>query len=122
MVALGQQEIRQVGGANVGEVLDASAMQKEQESRKILTASPQSRRAIAGADAVLLIVGERQQKVVRERQPPVDTLLRLNAPPDLELGQQSKGGQILLQTGGHRVGPTTGRISPVGQIALYQVN
>jgi hypothetical protein len=111
-----------MGGADLREVPDARAMQKDQQRQNILTPSPQRRRAIASADAVLLIVGERQQKVVRKRPSPVDTLLRLDAPPHLELRQQSQGGQILLQTRGYRVGPTTGWIAPVGQIALYQVN
>jgi hypothetical protein len=46
-----------MGGADLREVADARAMQEEQKGRKILTPTPQSLRAIAGADAVLLIVG-----------------------------------------------------------------
>jgi hypothetical protein len=121
-MTLRKQKTRQVDRANLGEVLDARAMQEEQESRKILTPTPQGLRALAGTNAFLLILGQHLLEMRRERVPPISTLLGLDAPPHLKLSQQSQGRQILLETRGHRVGPITGRISPVSLIALDQVN
>jgi hypothetical protein len=56
-----------VGGADLREVLDARAMQKEQESWQMLTPIPQRRWALAGTDAFPLVLGQRLSEMGRER-------------------------------------------------------
>jgi hypothetical protein len=56
-----------VGGANLRKVPDAHAMQKQQESWKMLTPIPQRRRALAGTNAFLLILGQRLSEMWRKR-------------------------------------------------------